>query len=201
MESEQQTLSPTTAAESQPSAALTYPPLRPGENALYFETKLVDKMVGRPCRVVEDHGDGTLTIIVDFFDRDLSAGRPFSQRLRVREFRGLSLPRAKDQFWQWPMGKSFVARSTPPIVGGYGPPDPRPRASALARDAAARAAVAKGEPLNAPKTEASASQPVDSKPEQGPARPPRMDNRLNVRKPQQARVPDPTESADAADPV
>lgn len=96
------------------------PPPTLGEAMLYFESSPADdRMVGRPCRVVEDVGEGRYDIDVDYFRTDTAAGKPDTARLRdVPFFAGDRLPRDKTgRFWLWPSGKNFFARATPVLSG------------------------------------------------------------------------------------
>lgn len=91
-----------------------YPRL--GEPMLYFECSTADdRMVGRPCRVVEDVGDGLYDVDVDYFRTDTAAGKPNTDRVPNVPFcEKLELQRDKGgRFWLWPRGKNFFARATP----------------------------------------------------------------------------------------
>lgn len=100
------------------SIPLDLSPPRLGETMLYFESSTADdRMVGRPCRLVENVGEGRYDVDVDYFRTDTAAGKPDTARLRdVPFFEGHTLPRDKtNRFWLWPRGKNFIARTTPEL--------------------------------------------------------------------------------------
>lgn len=131
-------MSDSTAAPPAPAAAAPpAPPAPPPEpirypdvsdRLLFFHAQHKSRRYsGRSCRVVDDHGNGRYSVIVDPFDDDLTNGSP------VRDPAGRVVgvpfvaarelpPNRRNDGWAWP-GEQFIAWQTPDCAAQDDPDD------------------------------------------------------------------------------
>lgn len=123
-------MSDSTAAPQAPAAAAAAPPAPPApppepirypdvsDRLLFFHAQHKSRRYsGRSCRVVDDHGNGRYSVIVDPFDDDLTNGSPVRDPAgRVSGVMFLAArelpPNRKNDGWAWP-GEQFIAWQRP----------------------------------------------------------------------------------------
>lgn len=119
-----------------PAAATLPPPETPepvrqpevGDRLLFFHAQHKSRRYsGRACRIVDDHGNGRYSVIVDLFDDDLTNGSP------VRDQTGRVVgvvfvasrelpPNRRNDGWAWP-AEQFIAWQTPDCAAQEDPDD------------------------------------------------------------------------------
>lgn len=160
-------MSDSTAAPAAPTPAVAAPPAPPavpapepirqpevGDRLLFFHAQhKTRRYSGRGCRIVDDHGNGRYSVIVDLFDDDLQNGSPVRDQtgrvvgvpfVAARELP----PNRRNDGWAWP-GEQFIAWQTPDCAAQEDPDDDDDEEVQVHRPIK-RPAAAAGAPASAP---------------------------------------------------